>query len=98
MLFILKIKACLTYEIINNLFKVVGMEILLNSITPALAELSSDKNWRIRKQNIENLVYFAQQIVYIYILYLSFRKKKKKSMSRNDYQRHHIKFYIYISR
>lgn len=50
------------------------MEVLLNSITPALVELSSDKNWRIRKQNIENLVYFAQQIVFTIFMFFYFNQ------------------------
>jgi hypothetical protein len=61
---------------------------LINSITPALIELSTDKNWRIRKQNIENLIELARNIV--------FYKKLKKKKWIKTYNLNFLKYHKFL--
>lgn len=51
------------FKKLGDLTKVLGVESLLNSITPAFQELLNEKNWRVRKSALEYLPILARQIV-----------------------------------
>ena len=57
------------FKQLNYITNVVGVETLQLSIVPAMKELSSNKNWRVRKNSLELLEKLAREIVHIPLLY-----------------------------
>lgn len=53
------------FKKLNEITKVLGVDTLSHSIIPALTELGTDKNWRIRASSIEIISFFAKEIVSI---------------------------------
>jgi serine/threonine-protein phosphatase 2A regulatory subunit A len=53
------------FKKLNEITKVLGVDTLSHSIIPALTELGTDKNWRIRASSIEIISFFAKEIVII---------------------------------
>ena len=44
-------------------FSVIGIELLSQSLLPAIVELAEDKQWRVRLAIIENVPLLATQLV-----------------------------------
>jgi len=53
---------------------VIGVELLSQSILPAIVGLSEDKQWRVRMAIIENIPIIATQLVNIIIFYYIYSK------------------------
>ncbi|EGR34834.1 hypothetical protein IMG5_000620 [Ichthyophthirius multifiliis] len=50
------------FKQLNQITNVLGIDMLSQSIIPALTDLAQDKNWRIRQSSIEIISFFAKEI------------------------------------
>jgi serine/threonine-protein phosphatase 2A regulatory subunit A len=51
------------FKKLNEITKVLGLDILSQSVVPALTNLANDKNWRIRHSSIDIISFFAKELV-----------------------------------
>jgi len=59
-------------------YKVIGIELLSQSLLPAIVELAEDKQWRVRLAIIEHIPLLASQLVNIFFIKNNFYFKSKK--------------------
>jgi serine/threonine-protein phosphatase 2A regulatory subunit A len=52
--------------------EVIGIELLSQSLLPAIVELAEDKQWRVRLAIIENIPLLASQLVCVSVSHPSF--------------------------
>ena len=56
----------LFHDVLSASISVIGIELLSQSLLPAIVELAEDKQWRVRLAIIENIPLLASQLVNVH--------------------------------